>query len=157
MITPFREIQVMGRGTLDVLHARNVSQTGIGIYVPHDFAGCDLEATVELIITLPHERPFLTHGTIKHQTEHAKDDIISACTSATCRRISSRNSGTTFGRSRGPRTLDMDQARDPTSQIPKLFHESIAATTLYPRQPALLPRCAPCRPCFDGGLCACPA
>jgi hypothetical protein len=37
------------------------------------FAGCDLEATVELIITLLHERPFLTHGTIKHQTEGAKD------------------------------------------------------------------------------------
>lgn len=63
------EIQVMGRGTLDVLHARNVSQTGIGFYVAHDFAGCDLDETVELVITLPYERPFLTRGTIKHLTD----------------------------------------------------------------------------------------
>ncbi|HIF93909.1 MAG TPA: PilZ domain-containing protein [Myxococcales bacterium] len=67
------EIQVMGRGTPDVLDARNVSQTGVGIYVAHDFAGCDLDETVELVITLPYERPFLNQGTIKHQTEGARE------------------------------------------------------------------------------------
>jgi hypothetical protein len=59
----------MGRNSLDVLHARNVSQTGIGIYVSHDFAGCNLEKTVALVITLPYQRPFLARGEIKHQTE----------------------------------------------------------------------------------------
>ena len=63
------EIQVMGRGRLDVLNARNVSQTGIGIYVPHAFAGCDLDEEVELVITLPRERSFLARGTIKHRTD----------------------------------------------------------------------------------------
>ncbi len=63
------EIQVMGPGRLDVLNARNVSQTGIGVYVPHGFSGCDLEAEVELVITLPGERSFLARGLIKHQTE----------------------------------------------------------------------------------------
>lgn len=58
----------MGPGRLDVLSARNVSQTGIGIYVPHGFDGCDLEAEVDLVITLPGERPFLARGLIKHQT-----------------------------------------------------------------------------------------
>jgi hypothetical protein len=59
----------MGPGRLDVLYARNVSQTGIGIYVPHGFVGCDLEAEVELVITLPSERSFLARGRIKHHTD----------------------------------------------------------------------------------------
>jgi hypothetical protein len=63
------EVQVMGRGSLDVLHARNVSQTGIGVYVPHGFAGCDLAEEVELVITLPGERSFLAGGVIKHRTD----------------------------------------------------------------------------------------
>ena len=72
-VTPTRgapvEVQVMGRGSLDVLNARNVSDSGIGIYVPHGFAGCDLDEEVELVITLPGERPFLARGSIKHRTD----------------------------------------------------------------------------------------
>jgi hypothetical protein len=64
------EIQVMGPGRLDVLNARNVSQTGIGIYVSDGFAGCDLDREVELVITLPRERSFLARGIIKHQTDN---------------------------------------------------------------------------------------
>jgi len=63
------EIHVMGVGSLDVLNARNVSQTGIGVYVHHGFAGCDLDEEVELVITLPGERSFLARGVIKHQTD----------------------------------------------------------------------------------------
>lgn len=63
----------MGPGRLDVLNARNVSQTGIGVYVPHGFVGCDLEAEVELVITLPGERSFLAHGLIKHKTDGGKE------------------------------------------------------------------------------------
>jgi hypothetical protein len=67
------EIQVMGSGRLDVLKARNVSQTGIGIYVSHGFAGCDPNEEVELVITLPHARPFLARGIIKHQTDSGSE------------------------------------------------------------------------------------
>ena len=63
------EVQVMGQGSLDVLLARNVSETGIGVYVPHGFAGFDLEAEVELVVTLPGCTPFLTRGAIRHVTE----------------------------------------------------------------------------------------
>ena len=63
------EVQVMGRGSLDVLRARNVSRSGIGVFVPHGFEGCDLEAEVELIITLPGGRPFRAKGAIKHWTQ----------------------------------------------------------------------------------------
>ena len=59
----------MGTGSLDVLNARDVSQSGIGVYVPHGFASCDLDGEVELVITLPHERTFLARGTIMHQSD----------------------------------------------------------------------------------------
>ena len=63
------EVQVMGRGSLDVLRARNVSTTGLGIFVSHGFEGVDLAEEVELVVTLPGEKPFLAMGVIKHVTE----------------------------------------------------------------------------------------
>lgn len=60
----------MGPGFLDVFHARDVSQTGLGILVPHGFAGCDLLGDVELIVTLPGRPPFLATGTLRHRTRH---------------------------------------------------------------------------------------
>ena len=67
------EVQVMGRGTLDVLRARNVSTTGLGVYVPHGFDGLDLAEEVELIVTLPGHTPFLAMGVIKHVTESERE------------------------------------------------------------------------------------
>ncbi len=67
------EVQVMGSGSLDVLAARNVSQTGISVYVPHGFAGYDLDKEVELVITLPGERSFLARGLIMHRTDGGKE------------------------------------------------------------------------------------
>ena len=63
------EVQVMGRGSLDVLRARNVSTTGLGIFVSHGFEGIDLAQEVELVVTLPGRKPFLAMGVIKHVTE----------------------------------------------------------------------------------------
>ena len=68
------EIQIIGCGTLDVLTARNVSQTGIGIYVPHGFVGFNLDEEVEIVITLPRERSFLARGIIKHQTDSGDEE-----------------------------------------------------------------------------------
>ncbi len=62
------EVQVMGHESLDVLCARNVSETGLGVYVPHGFAGLDLAVDVDLVVTLPGVLPFLARGVIKHVT-----------------------------------------------------------------------------------------
>lgn len=76
-VTPSREapveVQIMGRGHLDVLHARNVSSTGLGVYVPHGFAGIDLAEEVELVVTLPGRRSFIAHGVIRHVTSSSAD------------------------------------------------------------------------------------
>ena len=61
-------VQILGRSSIDVLLARDMSVTGLGVFVPHGFAACDLESEVELVITLPGTRTFMAHGRIKHQT-----------------------------------------------------------------------------------------
>ena len=60
----------MGPGFLDVFNARDVSQTGLGIIVPHGFEGCDLLGSVELIVTLPGFPSFSAAGTLRHRTRH---------------------------------------------------------------------------------------
>ena len=59
----------MGSASLDVLNARNVSASGLGVCVPHGFAGFDLAEEVELVVTLPGSTSFMARGVIKHVTE----------------------------------------------------------------------------------------
>ncbi len=60
------EVQVMGAESLDVLRARDIGLGGVGVQVPHGFAGCDLAATVQLVIKLPRNKAFMARGTIRH-------------------------------------------------------------------------------------------
>ncbi len=62
------EVQIVGRNSIDVLNARDISVTGIGVYVPHRFEGCDIDAEVELVLTLPEQKPFVARGRIRHET-----------------------------------------------------------------------------------------
>lgn len=62
------EVHIMGGRSLDILHARNVSDTGLGVWVPHRFEGCDLDEEMTLVITLPRRRSFVARGTLKHVT-----------------------------------------------------------------------------------------
>ena len=64
------QVQINGRNSLDVLNARDVSVSGIGVFVAHGFEGCDIDSEVELVITLPSQRPFLAHGRVRHETHH---------------------------------------------------------------------------------------
>lgn len=73
--TPERavSVQVMGTGFLDVLSARDISPRGVGIVVPHRFVGCGVDDGVDLVITLPGERPFLARGRIVHRTKTSEE------------------------------------------------------------------------------------
>ncbi len=62
------EVQVMGPGFIDVLHARDVSTTGLGIFVPHGFVGCDVKQGVDLVIKLPGKPSFSASGVLRHRT-----------------------------------------------------------------------------------------
>jgi len=62
-------VQIMGDGFLDVFTARDISAGGVGIVVPHRFEGCAIEQEVDLVISLPGERPFMARGRIVHRTK----------------------------------------------------------------------------------------
>jgi hypothetical protein len=62
------EVQVMGPGFIDVLHARDVSASGLGIFVPHGFVGCDVKQGVDLIVKLPDRPSFRASGVLRHRT-----------------------------------------------------------------------------------------
>nr|PZN27449.1 MAG: hypothetical protein DIU78_05100 [Pseudomonadota bacterium] len=61
-------VDVMGSGFLEVLFARDISVGGVGVFVPHDFVGCNTDNDVELIITIGSARPFKTRGRIRHRS-----------------------------------------------------------------------------------------
>lgn len=63
------EVQLVGNGFMDVLKARDISESGIGVEVPHQFKDCDISKDVELIVTLPGVRPFRAKGKIRHRGE----------------------------------------------------------------------------------------
>ena len=68
-------VHIVGPNSLDILNARDISETGLSVYVPHRFEGCDIESEVELVITLPAERAFKARGVVRH---HTQDDDRSA-------------------------------------------------------------------------------
>jgi c-di-GMP-binding flagellar brake protein YcgR len=69
-------VDIMGRGFLDVLSARDISMGGLGIMVPHGFAGCDIHSEVELIVTLGRSRPFKTRGAIRHHGKPGSEHVF---------------------------------------------------------------------------------
>ena len=67
------EIQVMSENFLDIFDARDISVSGIGIFVPYRFEGCYLKSPVDLVITLPGSAPFLAKGRIVHRTKTSRE------------------------------------------------------------------------------------
>jgi hypothetical protein len=63
----------MGEGFLDVFPARDISASGVSICVPHRFQGCAIEQEVDLVISLPAERPFMARGRIVHRTKTSQE------------------------------------------------------------------------------------
>ncbi len=60
------EVQIMGNGFLEIVDARDIGPSGIGIYVPHSFRDSDIDTEVDLILTLPRSQSFKARGIIRH-------------------------------------------------------------------------------------------
>ncbi|HEX5057315.1 MAG TPA: PilZ domain-containing protein [Gammaproteobacteria bacterium] len=86
------EVQIMGTDHIDVLPARDISISGIGVQVPHRFAGCDLGTEVELVITLPGMRSFRAYGIIRHWSGSSSDHFGVEFTRIDARHVSSISS-----------------------------------------------------------------
>jgi c-di-GMP-binding flagellar brake protein YcgR len=67
------EVQLMSARFLDIFEARDISETGVGIFVPYRFEGCKLRSPVDLVITLPDEEPFRTKGRLVHRTKMERE------------------------------------------------------------------------------------
>jgi len=61
-------VDVNGENFLDILHAKDISETGIGIRVPHFFSGCSIDKPVSFVISLPEPCNALikVRGLVKH-------------------------------------------------------------------------------------------
>lgn len=59
----------MGEESLNILHARDISPSGLGVHVPHGFDPSDLGSVLDLIVTLPGGRSFMAKGVVRHR-EH---------------------------------------------------------------------------------------
>jgi c-di-GMP-binding flagellar brake protein YcgR len=56
------------------LHARDISEGGLAVFVPHDFGGCDIDDPVDIIVKLGHEKPFTARGKIVHLSKASTSD-----------------------------------------------------------------------------------
>lgn len=65
------EVHIMGAESLNILRARDISVSGVGVCVPHGFSSVDLDGELDLVITLPDSRSFLARGIVRHRNDDA--------------------------------------------------------------------------------------
>jgi PilZ domain. len=70
---PEEPIEIQLEGFLDIFDARDISVTGIGVFVPRRLEGCHLRSPMDLVITLPAAEPFLASGRIVHRTKKERE------------------------------------------------------------------------------------
>jgi hypothetical protein len=70
------EVQIMGTDFLEVLHARDISEGGVAVFVAHDFSGCAIDDPVDVIVKLGREKPFTVRGVIRHLSNRAGDHFF---------------------------------------------------------------------------------
>lgn len=63
------QVQLMGPGLLEIVRARDVSRSGLGLWMPDEFPALAPDDEVELVITLPGRRPLRAAGDVRHVTE----------------------------------------------------------------------------------------
>lgn len=65
------EVHIMGAGSLNILRARDISVSGLGVRVPHGFSDADLNHELDLVITLPGRRSFSARGVVRHRNNES--------------------------------------------------------------------------------------
>lgn len=70
------EVQVVGNDFMDVFFAQDISVGGMAVSVPHRFEGCEINAEVMLIVSLPGAKAFRAKGQIRHVASRADGDVF---------------------------------------------------------------------------------
>lgn len=60
------EVQIIGPNFIEHLYARDISPSGIGIFVPHNFKDCNIDDVLDFVITLPKKKAIKCQGKIIH-------------------------------------------------------------------------------------------
>jgi len=72
------EVQIMGEGFLDILTAKDIGESGLGVFIPTGYSCADIKYEVDLIITIPGFKSFEAGGIVKHTCAEAeKTDLRS--------------------------------------------------------------------------------
>lgn len=70
------EVQLVGTNFIEVLAAVDLSEGGVGVRVPYAFEGYDLNRQVDVILTLPGQRPFLARGRIRSKSARGGEHVF---------------------------------------------------------------------------------
>jgi clan AA aspartic protease (TIGR02281 family) len=65
-------VDITGENFLENVNASDISETGIGIVVPHRFKGCEIDNEVSVVISIPYpvRKSFLVRGNIRHVSDN---------------------------------------------------------------------------------------
>jgi hypothetical protein len=66
----------MGDGFLEVFKARDISISGLSVFVPHDFDGYRIDGPVDLVLKIGAGRSFTARGVIRHRSTQANDHFF---------------------------------------------------------------------------------
>ena len=64
-------VDINGQNFVDVLPVRDISESGLGIEVPHGFEGCRINEPVDLIVNLP--EPIASSLAVTGKIKHVSD------------------------------------------------------------------------------------
>jgi c-di-GMP-binding flagellar brake protein YcgR len=91
--------------TSDGFEARDISETGAGVFVPPHLEGCILKSPVTLVIKLPESQPFRARGRIIHRTKMGREflgvefmHLSDACAALIARYVERRRTESPQGR-----------------------------------------------------------
>jgi c-di-GMP-binding flagellar brake protein YcgR len=65
------EVHIMGESSLNILRARDISPSGVGVRAAHGFSAGDLGVELDLVIALPQARSFSARGIVRHRNDDA--------------------------------------------------------------------------------------
>lgn len=66
----------MGDASLNILRARDISLSGLGVRVPHGFSDADLNHELDLVVSLPGRRSFSARGIVRHRNNEAESNFF---------------------------------------------------------------------------------
>ncbi len=66
----------MGDGFIEVFRARDISISGVSVFVPHDFNGYCIDGPVDLVLKIGTGRSFSCRGVIRHRSTQANDHFF---------------------------------------------------------------------------------